>query len=300
MRKNPITMAENTPIIPSQHPAIAMEYLIREHGILVLDDITFTPVVGESFDTPLFQIIICHEGYIKNYYDDKPDLFQKHDMCILYPKHMLYTEEISPDYNATIIAIAPEYAKDAGLSAPFRNSVQFQVFPSFHLTDEQYEQVMTAVQMLRILSSLELGNRREMMRNQLEILANMIDSYHGEALSPKEVSYTRNQDKAIQFLNDVVKYYTVSREVSFYAERLCLSPKHFGAIIREATGINPGDWISRYVINAAKTLLTTRLDLSIQQICDMLGFKEQTAFSRYFRRETGTTPKDFRKANKRI
>jgi AraC-like DNA-binding protein len=98
----------------------------------------------------------------------------------------------------------------------------------------------------------------------------------------------------------VVKYYTVSRAVSFSAERLCLSPKHFGAIIREATGINPGDWISRYVINAAKTLLTTRLDLSIQQICDMLGFKEQTAFSRYFRRETGTTPKDFRKANKRI
>ena len=41
-------------------------------------------------------------------------------------------------------------------------------------------------------------------------------------------------------------------------------------------------------------LLHVRRDLSVQIIADMLGFEEQSTFSRYFRRETGMSPTEFR------
>ena len=41
-------------------------------------------------------------------------------------------------------------------------------------------------------------------------------------------------------------------------------------------------------------LMHVRRDLSVQAIADMLGFSEQASFSRYFRRETGMSPTEFR------
>ena len=38
-----------------------------------------------------------------------------------------------------------------------------------------------------------------------------------------------------------------------------------------------------------------RPDLTVQAIADMLSFDEQATFSRYFRRETGISPSEFRK-----
>ena len=43
-------------------------------------------------------------------------------------------------------------------------------------------------------------------------------------------------------------------------------------------------------------LLHIRRDLPVQAIADMLGFDEQATFSRYFRRETGLSPSQFREA----
>ena len=41
-------------------------------------------------------------------------------------------------------------------------------------------------------------------------------------------------------------------------------------------------------------LLHMRHDLNVQAIADMLGFNEQASFSRYFHRETGMSPTEFR------
>ena len=44
----------------------------------------------------------------------------------------------------------------------------------------------------------------------------------------------------------------------------------------------------------AKKLLFMRRNLSMQAIANLLGFDEQAIFSRYFRRETGMSPTEFR------
>ena len=73
-----------------------------------------------------------------------------------------------------------------------------------------------------------------------------------------------------------------------------MSKYHFIRSFRNATGLTP--W--RYVINRrmlqARQLLADP-DLSIKQIAFRLGFNDPNYFSRLFRKETGVSPKAFRK-----
>ena len=100
-----------------------------------------------------------------------------------------------------------------------------------------------------------------------------------------------------RFQNAVVKHYQESREVKYYADLLCLSPKYFGSIIKEQTGISASAWISRYVIIQAKSLLRHNKHLNIQQISYQLGFADPAAFTRYFKANTGLSPKEYRTTN---
>ena len=85
--------------------------------------------------------------------------------------------------------------------------------------------------------------------------------------------------------------------VGFSVQLACLSAKHFSAVIKEETGHTAAHWIHNQVVAEAKMLLHMRHDLTVQAISDMLGFDEQASFSRYFRRETGLYPTEFRTSN---
>jgi AraC-like DNA-binding protein len=73
-----------------------------------------------------------------------------------------------------------------------------------------------------------------------------------------------------------------------------LSPKYFSTLIKQETGISAGEWIDRYVTLQAKELITRCRNHTIQQIADDLGFCEQASFSRFFKKQTGMTPTEYR------
>ena len=94
-------------------------------------------------------------------------------------------------------------------------------------------------------------------------------------------------------------HFRESKEVQYYANLLCLSPKYFGSIIKENTGTSASDWISQYVIVQAKSLLRHNKDLNIQQISYQLGFTDPAAFTRYFKANAGLSPKEYREQQSR-
>lgn len=96
------------------------------------------------------------------------------------------------------------------------------------------------------------------------------------------------------FLKLVRDHHTAHRELSFYAERLHLTPKYLTTVIKKESGVSASDWIERYVILQAQALLKST-DLTIQQISDKLHFSSQVFFGKYFKRLVGMPPKEYRK-----
>jgi AraC-like DNA-binding protein len=50
-------------------------------------------------------------------------------------------------------------------------------------------------------------------------------------------------------------HYKQQRELNFYADLLCLTPKHLSKVVRETSGTPANEWIDNYVILEAKALL---------------------------------------------
>ncbi|MFC7241921.1 helix-turn-helix domain-containing protein [Catellatospora aurea] len=79
------------------------------------------------------------------------------------------------------------------------------------------------------------------------------------------------------------------------AAALGVSQGYLGEAVREVTGRSPGELIRHArTVEAMRLLAGTRL--SIAQIARELGFADQAYFCRFFRRETGSSAGEFRRA----
>jgi YesN/AraC family two-component response regulator len=84
----------------------------------------------------------------------------------------------------------------------------------------------------------------------------------------------------------------LSREV--IAQHVGITEDHLTFCFRQELGITPIQYIHRYRINRAKSLLKESR-ATITEIAGHVGFSDSGYFSRIFRRETGTTPSEFRR-----
>ena len=276
------------------HPIDEMVNQIKERGVMLIEGVNRMPTYEKPYVSPFIVVCLNHRGWIKAVYDLRPVEFRPHDLAVIPPDYVLKANESSEDYLASLLVIDPQFLKKLSHQHPLSyDEIKYRYNSATHLSNEQYEGVLGYFRMLNALSQINHPNRDELIANQLEIGAQLIEIYLQENGMMKMQESPSAQQLVNRFQNAVVNHYTESRKVEFYANLLCLSPKYFGSIIKEQTGIAAGVWISRYVIAKAKTLLHYRKDLNIQQISYELGFQDPAAFTRYFKTNTGLSPKEY-------
>lgn len=111
----------------------------------------------------------------------------------------------------------------------------------------------------------------------------------------EEAAQTTTRSRMIleQFIRLVGQYHTKYRNVGFYADKLCLTPKYLSKLIKTASGKSAPEWIDSYVILEAKNLLKYS-DIAIKEIVYRLNFPNQSVFYKFFKARTGMTPSEYR------
>jgi AraC family transcriptional regulator, transcriptional activator of pobA len=97
----------------------------------------------------------------------------------------------------------------------------------------------------------------------------------------------------IQFKLLIEKNYQTQKNVSSYAEMLNMNPSCLNEVAKRTTGITAGELIRNRVIDETKKLLYSS-SLSGKEIAFVMGFDDPAYFSRFFKKYTGTTLKEFR------
>ena len=84
--------------------------------------------------------------------------------------------------------------------------------------------------------------------------------------------------------------------VKYFAEKCFLSPNYFGDLIKRETGRTPQEYYTEqdYGPGKGRTAGTRK---TINEISYGLGFQYSQHFNRYFKRNTGMTPSEYRKAS---
>ena len=88
------------------------------------------------------------------------------------------------------------------------------------------------------------------------------------------------------------------RQIGFYAERLAMTSDRLNDHVKRAAGVTAGHLIRQRVLTEAKRELVFT-GRAIHEIAYELGFADPSHFARFFRKQTGMTPQDFRAAQLR-
>ena len=135
--------------------------------------------------------------------------------------------------------------------------------------------------------------RRKTVQNLLQSIVSNIQYIKDIAdESEKHNQSSRTQDLFMQFKRLVHKHCMSERSIPFYASQLHVTPHYLSAIIKKASGQSVMYWINRATIQEAKLLLKTNNAMGYE-IADQLHFPSASAFSKFFKRETGMTPKAY-------
>jgi len=105
---------------------------------------------------------------------------------------------------------------------------------------------------------------------------------------------TRNEIRlADRFRELIDQHYRQNLALQDYASMMAVSLVQLRAACASATGQSPTKMIHARIIAEAKRNLIFG-DLSVEQIAFALGFSDAAYFTRFFRKEVGHTPSQFR------
>ena len=272
------------------HPLLSNLQKIKDEGIVVLDDVRDLPAGDRPFVSSDYVLCIGHKGWIQLLYDNRPDCFEKHTVGVVFPNHSVSMVSKTDDYLATLIVVDASVLNDPMLQIINQMRYRYESHPCVKLDKHEYRMITDVVEGMREIKRLELPESRMLMTRLLEFFLRLLSHYRKSKLK----EYSVDKRVSMQFHSDLTQHFRKHHDVGFYAERACLTPKYFSAVVKQETGHNAAYWIRVKIIAEAKMLLHIRNDLSLKVIADMLGFGEQTSFSRYFKRETGLSPTEFR------
>ena len=278
-----------------KHPITAEANVINEHDLMVFDNIHSMPSYDEPFTTSFMTISLNLKGWAKAECDTRKVVFNRHDIAVLAPNHVLCAQETSSDYHTMLIVIAPAFQQELKRRFPaiYRDLNHYLYRQDIPLTDEQFPLIHNIFRVIQGISTSTSQHRKFMLGNMLETLFIMLSEYRQQN-GIAEHQPTMNEEMFNRFHQDIVEHYTESREVKFYAEKQNLSAKYFATAIKNLTGVNAHVWINNYVIIQAKKRLLHQRQLNILQIATQLGFSDQAVFSRFFKNITGMSPREFK------
>lgn len=84
-----------------------------------------------------------------------------------------------------------------------------------------------------------------------------------------------------------------SHSPAFYSIKIGVAESKLSAITKEICGLSPRKFINKEIILKAKKLLINN-SISIKEISDELGFTDAPHFVKFFKKETGLTPGQFK------
>ena len=132
---------------------------------------------------------------------------------------------------------------------------------------------------------LDIGFRHLLMQVYRSGLANAGTAAHRDDLADERLS------RVVALINE---NYRGHLPVSFYASEIGVSPTHLNRICRDAFGHPVSGLIAARIMQEARRYLLFSAR-SVQEIAYELGFADPCYFSRYFAREAGRPPQQFRR-----
>lgn len=267
--------------------------ILREPFISGTDE-NLSPVMHHLWKLEGGAIYFCRKGWAHATIDLKDYEIVKNTQVVLLPGTIICINGCSSDFTASFF----EFPKEMFMEACMRFEPIFFRFikeqPCYVLPQENTGAINGLIRAtIAIYNDRENRFRNQIAKNHLQsFMLDIYDKCYRYFGKHKIEGGTRQDEIFKSFVSLVHEHCASQREVSFYADKLCISTKYLTGICKAVTGDSAKKIIDDFAILEIKVLLQST-ELTVQEIADRLVFPDQSYLGRYFKRHEGMSPKEY-------
>ena len=275
------------------NPSDLLQYIGRNDDLYVSEDIAImrsliplkTSSTVNALHTPQYvelgRIVLVTAGKATHHINLVPYETEPGDVLVIPQHNYISVASVSEDYDGQMLSFG-------------RLPIDFEKCARLRLQADDFDRIRHYVDLL-----WEIVHRpydRQTVEHLETALLYDLKLLHAHQSGENTAKLSRGQRILQQFLDALGWKDPLPKNIKAYADYLCITPNHLSAVIREQSGRSVMDWLNAHCVLRAQVLLR-HTDLSIYEIADRLGFQSATFFTRFFHRETGVTPKEYRTGN---
>ncbi|MDR1913420.1 MAG: helix-turn-helix domain-containing protein [Clostridiales bacterium] len=268
-----------------------------------INAVDFTSPDMEGYTLPVrlnaIFIIVILQGKLQIRLDYVPYTVSANELLTIMHTHVIQISELSHDFKAKLLVIERTFLDECRLdkrTPSMLGYMQFRQKPRTTLTPDETAHIRLCFGVLEKKIALRTHSfHREVMQNALvAFLLELANMLVGKKENLPRPTFSRREEIMNQFLQLLFEHAGEQRAVTFYAEKLCITPQYLSLVLKELTGKTANKWIEEALIMEAKIRLKTP-QATIQQVAEALNFSDQSTFGKFFKKHTGLSPTEFRR-----
>ncbi|MDE5731029.1 MAG: helix-turn-helix domain-containing protein [Alistipes sp.] len=244
-------------------------------------------------------VLLCRSGSAEMTLDLRRSTIRPDTVVFILPDTLLMISESSPDFEMSYCAFTHAIFSEVcfRLEPSFFRFIGASPFSLIDRTESRNFDFWFET-MEYSFRDRENMFRMTIFKNRLQnTFLEMYDKIQRKVTSLCPTTSDRQTELFHKFISLVHDHCAREREVAFYADRLCISPRYLSAIVRRITHHSAKELIDRTVIMDIKVLLQST-SLPIQEIAYRMHFPDQSYLGRYFKKHTGLAPTLFRQQSR--
>lgn len=245
-------------------------------------------------------MVLVLEGNAKISIDYIPYEIRPHTLITIMPTHTIQVSHTSKDFKGRVMIASKAFLDECNPTkkgATMAHYMQIRKNPCATLEPEETRHLDNYFNLMR--DKIRLRNhlfQKEVLQNSLIGFFLEIGNIFGRKMDRiTSTTLTRKEELFEQFLQLLFEHCREQHVVTFYAEKLFITPQYLSLILKELTGRSANKWIDDALIVEAKTLLKAP-QATVQQVADMLHFSDQSTFGKFFKKHMGVSPMEYRKS----
>ena len=238
--------------------------------------------------------LITNAGKTEITYDNT-NVTDLNSFLVFQSPNLLYSFLRDKTANGYLIYFKPEcfsfFKPDFEKEFPFFNVLQTNFFKfnqsKYKEFAEHFADVITAYETLPDTINMVASVKLLALLYQLKTFTAAFNQWTQGFVSPQQILL----QKFTQLVNN---FYIDKRTIEEYASMLVVTPNHLSQTIKSVTNKNALSFINDRILSEAKSLIQYT-ELDIAEIAYQLNFSDPANFGKFFKKNSGFTPLEFRK-----
>lgn len=175
------------------------------------------------------------------------------------------------------------------------NFLRYKIEEALQLEDGEQKLLNTLFEQLYQEYNKE-NVSKDIIAAYINLLLAYINTFYKRQFESRKIVY---EVVVSDFKQQLANYYKTEAThhnlptVAYFASKANLSPNYFGDMVKYFTGKSAQHFIQQQIVSIAKEKLL-QTDLPVSTIAYDLGFNYTTYFTRFFKKEIGITPTEFK------